>query len=373
MLKIIVKNRKTLAEKAFQLKKNIIVVGRSKQSDVEIESDTVSRQHCQFHVGVNEILIEDLGSGNGTFVNNNLLPAKQKVALKTGDSIRIEDFILEWQTDKPMPEFQSDSPFDSTDPDILEMKMIKKVIGAMSTSKKPQLILTTPPFQHKSLTLDSDKTYVIGREPECDLSLDSPVMSRKHAQISSKWGTFVIEDLQSKNGTFVNGAQINQETSLKDKDKILFGTLEAVLHFPETYNFKEIESSLQNDKDAKAAKKLEESQSLSQRLVAKDKEPASQNIQTEIPKSEAAVADTKSKDTESKVKADEKKSELAKTEPVAEVKPDPAPLVNKPTPSKTKPALLKMLSGLSVVEWILFGFAIVVIAVVLFSLKALLS
>lgn len=354
MLKIIVKNRKTLTESAFQLKKNTVVVGRSKQCDVAIESDTVSRQHCQFHVGINEIFIEDLGSGNGTYVNNALLPAKQKIPLKIGDSIRIEDFLIEWQTDKPLPEFHHDSPMDSTDPDILEMKMIKKVIGAMSSSKKPQLIFISQPFQKKSLTLDSDKPYVIGRDPECDLCIDSPVMSRKHAQIASKWGTFVIEDLQSKNGTFVNGTPVTPEVSLKDKDKILFGTLEAVLHFPETYNFSEIESSLQKDKEAQ--KKLNESQSLSQRLVTTGE--TSKNSESATPQ---------------KTKTIEKKPETLHAPEKA-----PEPQIEPPLPApikivKTESVLLKLLRGLSLTEWILFGFASIVIVLVLWALKALLS
>jgi ABC-type multidrug transport system ATPase subunit/ABC-type multidrug transport system permease subunit len=49
--------------------------------------------------------------------------------------------------------------------------------------------------------------YLIGRDSECDLVLESPLVSRFHARLSDG----VLEDLDSANGTFVNGAKIRSE------------------------------------------------------------------------------------------------------------------------------------------------------------------
>ncbi len=46
---------------------------------------------------------------------------------------------------------------------------------------------------------------VLGRHPECDIVLDAAAVSRQHAQISHAGGENFIEDLHSRNGTFVNG------------------------------------------------------------------------------------------------------------------------------------------------------------------------
>lgn len=48
----------------------------------------------------------------------------------------------------------------------------------------------------------------IGRDADCDISIDNVAVSRNHASISRTEGEFVLEDLQSGNGTFVNGEKI---------------------------------------------------------------------------------------------------------------------------------------------------------------------
>lgn len=253
MLKILVKNKKNNTEKSYQLKRNVILLGRSSECDIVLESDTVSRKHAQIHTSDSGVFVEDLASGNGTLINQKKIPAKQKTALKSDDVISIEDFEIHWQSDQKLPSFDKDSPMDSTDPDILEIKMIKKVIGAMSHSQKPRIVFESEPFQNKTLKLDDpDKTYSVGREEDCDLSIDSAVISRRHAEIFTKWGAFVVKDLQSKNGTFVNGDPVAPEVTLKDGDEITFGTLKAVFQNPEQFQFKEIENSLQEEKQKNA-------------------------------------------------------------------------------------------------------------------------
>lgn len=61
----------------------------------------------------------------------------------------------------------------------------------------------------------------IGRDQECDIVINDRQVSRIHAQIKmSKSGELLITDLNSKNGTFVNGEVINKPVILKDGDEI---------------------------------------------------------------------------------------------------------------------------------------------------------
>lgn len=67
--------------------------------------------------------------------------------------------------------------------------------------------------------------YIIGRDPGCDIVLPDPFVSRKHARIfyredQDKW---YIEDLGSKNGTYVNGEKIEQPTQLQHQTEIVMG------------------------------------------------------------------------------------------------------------------------------------------------------
>jgi serine phosphatase RsbU (regulator of sigma subunit)/pSer/pThr/pTyr-binding forkhead associated (FHA) protein len=69
------------------------------------------------------------------------------------------------------------------------------------------------------VTLDADKV-VLGRDPECQVVIPMNSVSRKHAHIVRQAGKYFIEDLQSRNGTYVNHQAISQKTPLKNNDRI---------------------------------------------------------------------------------------------------------------------------------------------------------
>ena len=68
----------------------------------------------------------------------------------------------------------------------------------------------------------------IGREDERNISLPSSGISRKHARIFSKGEQYLVEDLDSTNGTFVNNVKISK-CVLKDQDQIRIA--EATIRF----------------------------------------------------------------------------------------------------------------------------------------------
>jgi len=63
---------------------------------------------------------------------------------------------------------------------------------------------------------------VLGRGADCDLSIDNASVSRRHAQILAEENGYVVHDLESTNGTFVNDAPANW-TPLKDGDYLRVG------------------------------------------------------------------------------------------------------------------------------------------------------
>jgi DNA-binding winged helix-turn-helix (wHTH) protein len=66
---------------------------------------------------------------------------------------------------------------------------------------------------------------ILGREPEDGINLDSPTVSRRHARISISGTRAVLEDLGSKNGTFVGGEAVSTPVQLKDGDEIRTGSV----------------------------------------------------------------------------------------------------------------------------------------------------
>ena len=76
--------------------------------------------------------------------------------------------------------------------------------------------------QGREFPLPPDLNIVIGRVSDVDLLLLDEKVSRKHAKISTHQGQVLIEDLASRNGTFVNGARI-RSVELKEGDQIAIG------------------------------------------------------------------------------------------------------------------------------------------------------
>src|SRR5437660_1584895 len=61
---------------------------------------------------------------------------------------------------------------------------------------------------------------VLGRNQDCNVVLNVPAVSREHAVIRRIADKFYIEDMKSRNGTFVNGKEVTTRTLLKDNDRI---------------------------------------------------------------------------------------------------------------------------------------------------------
>jgi hypothetical protein len=69
---------------------------------------------------------------------------------------------------------------------------------------------------------------LIGRSALCHVTIEDPMVSRQHSRIIVREGEALLEDLGSRNGTFVNGHVISGIHQLSDRDRIRVGTLELV-------------------------------------------------------------------------------------------------------------------------------------------------
>jgi predicted component of type VI protein secretion system len=88
------------------------------------------------------------------------------------------------------------------------------------------------PFRLRHLQHDFELglgEFAIGRSPECQLSLDDPLVSRKHALLVVSPESVLIKDLGSRNGVVVNGTKIDTSRVLLDGDKIVIGSQELTI------------------------------------------------------------------------------------------------------------------------------------------------
>lgn len=150
---------------------------------------------------------------------------------------------------------------------VLSVKELRKIVASMDAAKLeaqlgPFALIQRPPdevVQHEALKLGARRTVVhrhdaaadavwlmleldhlvvatlppvgdsgqmvAGRLPDCELVIDDPSVSKRHARLT--WDeatrTCTIEDLKSSNGTWVNGAQVKKPTPLEDQWEISFG------------------------------------------------------------------------------------------------------------------------------------------------------
>jgi signal transduction histidine kinase len=91
--------------RTFQFDKDIVYVGRSSENDIRIKEKHISRTHLKITRKADRYFIEDLGSGNGTYVNGELISPNKEYEVKPGDPVRIGNTIFSldepYRTDVP--------------------------------------------------------------------------------------------------------------------------------------------------------------------------------------------------------------------------------------------------------------------------------
>ena len=84
----------------------------------------------------------------------------------------------------------------------------------------------------RSVSLDGEKSsWLIGRDPNCDIVLKASQISRRHAMISLEDGEFFIEDCNSSLGVFVNESKITEKTKIAVGNLIRLCSYELLLSF----------------------------------------------------------------------------------------------------------------------------------------------
>jgi ABC-type multidrug transport system ATPase subunit/ABC-type multidrug transport system permease subunit len=182
-------------------------IGKSPDNDLVIPNPHISRYHCQLQKTPQGVLLEDLKSTNGTFVNGVRL--YRSTFVNTSDKIELSnEIILDW--------FQP----------ALAAWMGDEDFGRENQDENLQFM----PSASLSFNLGSygKSVLTIGRSPESDIVVSHPRVSRNQAvarkQSDGKW---LLEDL-SVNGTFVDGRRISK-TVISDRSIVFFAGLPVVL------------------------------------------------------------------------------------------------------------------------------------------------
>ena len=90
------------------------------------------------------------------------------------------------------------------------------------------LLVMRGPNAGSRFRLDGDLTTA-GRHPDSDIFLDDVTVSRRHAEVTKSAQGFLVRDVGSLNGTYVNRERI-EETLLSDGDEVQIGKYRLVFH-----------------------------------------------------------------------------------------------------------------------------------------------
>lgn len=158
------------------------LIGAAEGCDIRIESPYVSGRHCRLRREANGWTLEDLGSTNGTFVNGIRISAPTNVS--PGDRVTLGATVsLPW-------------------PD-------------QSLAAADETVVSLP---------SGRRAIVIGRAPACDVTIDMPMISSRHAILENDGANWRIRDLGSTNGTFVRGRRIDGPVHVVAGDVIGLGS-----------------------------------------------------------------------------------------------------------------------------------------------------
>ncbi len=171
-----------------------VTLGRSDDADVKLPARAASRIHAQALPREGAWWIEDLQSSNGTLLNGRKIDSPTR--LKAGDTVGIGGLNLTFE-----------GPAAAAPPDA-------KVARLLYTPDKDK-----PPIE---ILLHTRVT--IGRKPDNTLHIDSKAVSGHHAEVVRRDGQYVLIDLGSSNGTFVDKRQVKQHV-LRNGDSLLLGKL----------------------------------------------------------------------------------------------------------------------------------------------------
>lgn len=116
MAELVIQTGKLTGKKLVLPAGKELVVGRGEECQVRLPSSLVSRRHCRLSDSPAGIVVEDLGSQNGTLVND--VPITEPTVLKPGDSLRIGAMIFAVPS-APRPKKVAAEPVqDASDADI---------------------------------------------------------------------------------------------------------------------------------------------------------------------------------------------------------------------------------------------------------------
>jgi hypothetical protein len=152
-----------------------------------------------------------------------VLMSRPVVEFETDDRLGLGEFGIQTRVVSPDPEDEQVEP-------VSEESGRTMVYSAAGRVAEPLEERARTRQETALLLLDGKRLVVgpagatLGRSRQCDVMLDDPNVSRRHAEVRPRGGSWVLTDLGSTNGSRLNGSRIDGSEVLKPGDEIELGT-----------------------------------------------------------------------------------------------------------------------------------------------------
>ncbi len=197
MLKV---QEKSKPETAIWLDQADVLITNDESGNFRFKSAGDQKVAIKIHADSERIYLSDMTFNESIFLNDQLIPAGSKRTLKHGDQIQIGSSFFEIVNPRAAV-----NKLQSTEKDTLVRDGVwrLKAIGNWLDGQVFKI-------QGKS---------VIGRDNTCEITIPGSHLSRRHAEFIPTENGLAMRDLDSANGSYVNGKRL-KEAKLKDGDEV---------------------------------------------------------------------------------------------------------------------------------------------------------
>ncbi|MCC8073459.1 MAG: FHA domain-containing protein [Clostridiales bacterium] len=186
-------------------------IGRSKSNDVVLPMPSISRFHAVIAKKRSEWVITDTFSKTGVEVNGNKI--ENKAVIEDGDVITIGTIKMKFLCAEAVSR-QSKN----------QMRSAAAELTRTNTNANTNVAyaVLVDVKTHRPIYLRK-KDVLIGRSSDCDIQINLDTVSGEHARIHLTSRGWALSDLNSHNGTKLNGRFITQPQLIFDEDTVTFG------------------------------------------------------------------------------------------------------------------------------------------------------
>jgi pSer/pThr/pTyr-binding forkhead associated (FHA) protein len=233
MAKILLKYREAVVQE-ITLDKEVTTIGRKPDNDIVIDNQAVSGHHAQIKAEGNAVMLEDLSSLNGTYVNSHKV---SKIELFNGDVILIGVHTLDVISDKNREADKKTSTVRGRSMDetmVITPDDKKKILIAADKSIPEQLggfLVIAGSAEQKEYEL-KERVSSIGKEDGCAIKLKGLFAPKLAALVNRRKEGYFITSSGGKD-LKVNGKVIDRRYDLKDGDIVEVANLKLQFYVKE--------------------------------------------------------------------------------------------------------------------------------------------